>query len=181
MYFCKNNRLSLFFVSNPVVGTTSKSSTRALKRWYFRLIWTKLSDVRACLKFRLGTAQIMPKSYPICCDGALRWATNHAFLSKSHFFIKISLFSSKSRFFRENLVLFVKITFFSSKSRFFRQNRVWGGQIHPKLRFPLFFDDLELIGGIPGIRGIRGSCPSATVRDLPSTCAGGLDEKTVIL
>ena len=45
-----------------------------------------------------------------------------------------------------------------------------------------FFDDLELIRGIrgirgiPGIRGIRGSCPKATVRDPPSTRAGGQDD-----
>ena len=54
-----------------------------------------------------------------------------------------------------------------------------GTQIHPDLRFPLFFDDLELIPGIPGIpliRGIPGSCPQTPVRDLPSTRAGGQDD-----
>ena len=54
-----------------------------------------------------------------------------------------------------------------------------GAQIHPDLRFPLFFDDLELIPGIPGIPGIRGSsgsCPQTPVRDLPSTRAGGQDD-----
>ena len=28
----------------------------------------------------------LPKSYPICCDGALRWATNHVFCVKIIFF-----------------------------------------------------------------------------------------------
>ena len=129
MCFCKNNRLSLFFVSNPVVGTTSKSSTRALKRWYFRLIWTKLSDVRACLKFRLGTAQNMPKS----CPKAILFAVMARSAGQ-----KIVFFASKLRFLRQNHVFCVKIMFFAAKSFYFAskscfllQNQICSSLKHP--------------------------------------------------
>ena len=115
MCFCKNNRLPLFFVSNPVVGTTSKSSTRASKRWYFRLIWTKLSDVRACLKFRFGTVQNMPKS----CPKAILFAVMARSAGQN-----IMFFASKLHFLRKNYVFCFKITFFASKSCFSLQNHV---------------------------------------------------------
>ena len=45
------------FLRNIIVITASKISMRALKRWYFHSILTKLSVVRACLKFRLGVGR----------------------------------------------------------------------------------------------------------------------------
>ena len=68
---------------------------------YFRPIPTKLSEVRACLKFRL-------KSYPICCQGTLRWAKNNIFC------VKINCLRQKSCFFFKNHIFASKITFLAS-------------------------------------------------------------------
>ena len=51
--------MSIF--SEPLVITTSKSSTRAFQRWYFRSISTKLSDVQVGLKFHKQIVKIHKK------------------------------------------------------------------------------------------------------------------------